>query len=63
MSTTAGHDLPTDPIELAKLARLLNYADGAKLIADCDRYRLETRRRFERLCDVGAVLQTQQPGE
>jgi glutamate-ammonia-ligase adenylyltransferase len=63
MSTTAGHDLPTDPIELAKLARLRNYADGATLMTDCDRYRLETRRRFERLCDMGAVLQTQQPGE
>jgi [glutamine synthetase] adenylyltransferase / [glutamine synthetase]-adenylyl-L-tyrosine phosphorylase len=49
MSTTAGHDLPTDPIELAKLARLLNYSDGAKLLADCERYRLENRRRFERL--------------
>ena len=49
MSTTAGHDLPTDPIELAKLARLLNYADGAKLMADCDHYRLDNRRRFERL--------------
>jgi [glutamine synthetase] adenylyltransferase / [glutamine synthetase]-adenylyl-L-tyrosine phosphorylase len=48
MSTTAGHDLPTDPIELAKLARLLNYPDGAKLLADCERYRLENRRRFER---------------
>ncbi len=49
MSTTAGHDLPTDPIELAKLARLLNFPDGAKLMADCERFRLENRRRFERL--------------
>ena len=53
MTTTAGHDLPTDPIELAKLARLLNYSDAGKLLADCERYRLETRRRFEQLCGAG----------
>ncbi len=49
MNTTAGHDLPTDPIELAKLARLLNYPDPAKLLSDCEHFRLENRRRFERL--------------
>ena len=50
MNTTAGHDLPTDPIERAKLARLLNYADPAKLLADCEQFRQENRRRFERIC-------------
>ncbi len=50
MNTTAGHDLPTDLIELAKLARLLNYADPAKLLADCEHFRQENRRRFERIC-------------
>jgi [glutamine synthetase] adenylyltransferase / [glutamine synthetase]-adenylyl-L-tyrosine phosphorylase len=53
MNTTAGHDLPTDPIELAKLARLLNYSDPNKLLSDCEHFRLENRRRFERLCGAG----------
>jgi glutamate-ammonia-ligase adenylyltransferase len=52
MNTTAGHDLPTDPIELAKLARLLSYADPHKLLADCEHFRQENRRRFERLCGI-----------
>jgi [glutamine synthetase] adenylyltransferase / [glutamine synthetase]-adenylyl-L-tyrosine phosphorylase len=52
MNTTAGHDLPTDPIEQAKLARLLNYADPVKLLGDCEHFRHENRRRFERICWV-----------
>ena len=52
MTTTAGHDLPTDPIEQAKLARLLNYPDAEGLLADCERFRRENRRRFERFCGM-----------
>jgi glutamate-ammonia-ligase adenylyltransferase len=48
MKTTADHDLPTDPIELAKLARLLDYADAAALAKECDSLRSENRRRFDR---------------
>jgi glutamine synthetase adenylyltransferase len=49
MTPTAQDDLPEDPIEQAKLARLLNYADAAALLADWQWLREENRRRFERI--------------
>ncbi len=49
MNTTAGHDLPTEKIQLAKLARLTNYASVENLLTDCNRLREENRRRFERI--------------
>jgi glutamate-ammonia-ligase adenylyltransferase len=49
MTPTARDDLPEDPIEQAKLARLLNYADAAALLADWQWLREENRRRFERI--------------
>ena len=55
MSTTARDDLPDDPRELAKLAGLLRYASAESLLADCQHYTAENRRRCERLFDVVAV--------
>ena len=49
MTPTAQDDLPIDPIEQAKLARLLNYADTAALLADWQWLREENRKRFERI--------------
>ncbi len=48
MNTNADHDLPSDPIELAKLARLLDYPDAAALIQKCESLRSENRRYFDR---------------
>ncbi len=53
MNTTADHDLPTDRIQLAKLARLLHYPDAEALLKECDALRTENRRRFERFMDQG----------
>ncbi|HVX63548.1 MAG TPA: bifunctional [glutamate--ammonia ligase]-adenylyl-L-tyrosine phosphorylase/[glutamate--ammonia-ligase] adenylyltransferase [Pirellulales bacterium] len=41
--------LPDDPIELAKLALALGYADGAHLTAECDKYLHRNRERFNAL--------------
>jgi glutamate-ammonia-ligase adenylyltransferase len=51
MTPTARDDLPEDPIEQAKLARLLNYADAAALLADWHWLREENRSRFENIFD------------
>jgi len=55
MCTTARDDLPDEPRELAKLARLLGYTSAGGLLADCRRYTAENRRRAERIFDVVAV--------
>ncbi len=52
MSTTARDDLPDEPRELAKLAGLLGYSGPEGLLADCQRYTKENRRRAERLFEV-----------
>lgn len=49
MTPTARDELPSDPIEQAKLARLLNYADAKALLADWRSLREENRRRFEKI--------------
>jgi glutamate-ammonia-ligase adenylyltransferase len=54
MNATARDDLPDDPVELAKLARQLGYAESQSLLADCERVSLETRARFDRLFDAAA---------
>jgi glutamate-ammonia-ligase adenylyltransferase len=46
MNMTALNDLPTDPLELSKLAHLLGYPAKEKLMADCVRLQSENRRRF-----------------
>jgi glutamate-ammonia-ligase adenylyltransferase len=55
MSTTARNDLPDDSRELAKLAGLLGYTSAEALMADCQRYTAENRRRCERLFEIMAV--------
>ncbi len=52
MNTTARDDLPDEPSELAKLAGLLGYSGPEGLLADCQRYTKENRRRAERLFEV-----------
>jgi glutamate-ammonia-ligase adenylyltransferase len=47
MNMTALNDLPSSPQELGKLARLLDYPDQDKLMADCHRLQAENRRRFD----------------
>ena len=47
MNMTALNDLPSDPVELGKLARLLGYPSQEKLAADCQRLQSENRRRFD----------------
>lgn len=49
MNTTARHDLPQAPDELAKLAYLLHYEAPAQLQADCARCTGEVRRRYEEI--------------
>jgi glutamate-ammonia-ligase adenylyltransferase len=52
MNSTARDRLPRDPVELAKLARLLRYPDGAALLNDYDDATREIRRRFDRLFGI-----------
>jgi glutamate-ammonia-ligase adenylyltransferase len=51
MNAAARHDLPEDPLELAKLARLLGYARGEELLVDCQRVTTGVRRTFDRIFD------------
>lgn len=44
-----GTRLPEEPTELARLSHLLGYTDTAALIADCQNYTKETRKRFDRI--------------
>jgi [glutamine synthetase] adenylyltransferase / [glutamine synthetase]-adenylyl-L-tyrosine phosphorylase len=46
MNTTARHELPSEPEEQIKLARLLGYPDREKLLADCRNLTKENRDRF-----------------
>jgi len=48
VSSTARDRLPQEPLELAKLSRLLNYRDGAGLLNDYQRISSEVRARFDR---------------
>jgi glutamate-ammonia-ligase adenylyltransferase len=49
MNTTARHDLPEDPEEQIKLARLLEYPDREKMLIDCERLTHENRARFDKI--------------
>jgi glutamate-ammonia-ligase adenylyltransferase len=49
LSLTARNDLPIDAIELAKLARSLDYGDAEELLGDYRRHTSRIRRRFEEL--------------
>ncbi len=49
MNTSARHDLPEDKKQLAKLAFLLNYANGDQLREQVQQQRAEIRRTFDSL--------------
>ncbi len=49
MNTTARHDLPTDEVELKRLAYLLNYSSGEQLSAECRQVMAQNREDFERI--------------
>ncbi len=48
MNTKARHDLPEDPIDLARLAFGLHIPDAGQLIESCDHYRNEARELLAR---------------
>jgi glutamate-ammonia-ligase adenylyltransferase len=52
MNMTALNDLPSNPVELDKLARLIGYPDRETLLADCQRLQLENRRRFDQFVEA-----------
>jgi len=49
MNTAARHDLPDDPDEQNKLARLLEYPDRERLLVDCQKLTHGNRERFEQI--------------
>lgn len=49
MNAAVRHDLPSDDLELAKLARLLHYSRPEDLLADDDRIRTQVRTTFDRI--------------
>jgi glutamate-ammonia-ligase adenylyltransferase len=54
MNTTARHEVPDDPRELAKLAYLLDCPDGQRVHAECHDYMAENRRVFLRIFAAAA---------
>ena len=54
MNTTARHDLPEDPRELAKLAYLLGTPSAEQLVERCRAYVRRNREVFDRLFDQAA---------
>jgi glutamate-ammonia-ligase adenylyltransferase len=54
MNTTARHDVPTEQLELKKLAFLLGYDSVAALLQQGTYYTEENRRRFEQVFDRAA---------
>jgi glutamate-ammonia-ligase adenylyltransferase len=52
MNMTALNDLPSNPVELDKLARLIGYPDRETLLADCQRLQIENRRRFDQFVEA-----------
>jgi glutamate-ammonia-ligase adenylyltransferase len=57
MNTTARHDVPTEDLELQKLAFLLRYESVEALLEKGEYYTRENRRRFDRLFDEAASEQ------
>ncbi|MEX0939359.1 MAG: hypothetical protein WDZ59_15960 [Pirellulales bacterium] len=49
MAAAGRHELPTDTMELRKLAYLLDYPDAGQLVREADHVFEENRRRFERV--------------
>jgi glutamate-ammonia-ligase adenylyltransferase len=54
MNTTARHDLPIDPMQLEKLAYLINYPNGQALERKVTQCRKEVRQRFEQFFETGS---------
>jgi glutamate-ammonia-ligase adenylyltransferase len=52
MNAAGRHELPENPIDLAKLAFLLGYADANDLVAEAEHMFAENRERFNRLFDA-----------
>jgi glutamate-ammonia-ligase adenylyltransferase len=51
MNSTARDSLPEDRTELAKLAKLLHYADSEALLEQCSRVTCQIRQRFTQVFD------------
>ena len=51
MNTAARHDLPTDEMELKKLAFLIDWDNARQLVDDCRKLRQQNRDCFHRLFD------------
>ncbi|MFO7907560.1 MAG: bifunctional [glutamate--ammonia ligase]-adenylyl-L-tyrosine phosphorylase/[glutamate--ammonia-ligase] adenylyltransferase [Pirellulaceae bacterium] len=49
MNTAARHDLPTDQLELDKLAFLAGWNNAQQLVKDCHRFRQQNRECFQRM--------------
>jgi len=54
MNTAARHDLPSEDLELAKLAFLIGWENAQQLVADCRRHRQSNRDCFHRLFDAAS---------
>ncbi len=54
MNTAARHDLPTDQLELEKLAFLIGWENSRQLVDDCRRLRQRNRDCFHRLFDAAS---------
>ena len=55
MNSAGRHEMPTDDMELRKLAYLLNSPDAQTLLAQTEEYTRENRQRFERLFEMALV--------
>lgn len=51
MNTTARHDLPSEPSQLAKLAMLLDYSDASEMLDSIENCRRVVRQHFDALFD------------
>jgi len=58
MNTAARHDLPTDELELKKLAFLIGWENGQQLVDDCRKLRQRNRDCFHRIFDEASFAVT-----
>jgi glutamate-ammonia-ligase adenylyltransferase len=57
MNTAARHDLPTDEMELTKLAFLIGWENARELVSDCRTLRQQNRDCFHRIFDEASYPQ------
>lgn len=62
MNTTARHDLPEDPKQLAKLAYLLNYEDASLMSHEVSQQRKTIREIFDRILPATRVISSHDDG-